>query len=164
VRGAADPDDLTLPLYSATALVSLRRLVRGSFRFKGRASQSEFWWGYLWWLLAYLVVIGVFIVVVVAAAVSATDNDAAGIGVAVVYLVLGSLSYVLLVPLFALGWRRLQDANLHGALVLLSLAASIWLIVIGFLPTSPEGQRFDQTSPGPPAPFPGQPPGQPRPY
>ncbi|MCL2092099.1 MAG: DUF805 domain-containing protein [Micrococcales bacterium] len=161
VRGATDPDDLMLPLYSATALVSLRRMLRGAFQFKGRASQSEFWWGYLWWFLACMALSLVF-TIIVAVAASSTD-DAAAIGVGVAYLVSILVVCALSVPALSLGWRRLQDANLHGALVFLALIpiASVWLFVIGFLPTSPAGQRFDPAPSGLPAPFP---PGQQGPY
>ena len=61
----------------------------------------------------------------------------------------------------ALNWRRLQDANIPGAWTFVSLVlyllgfvpvlgtltsfcATAWWIVVGALPTKPEGQRFDK--------------------
>jgi len=76
-------------------------------------------------------------------------------------VVSGLFGLAVLLPSLALGWRRLQDANLHGGLtfislglqvlgqipgigVLFGLAGTAWWIVVGTLSTKVEGQRFDR--------------------
>jgi uncharacterized membrane protein YhaH (DUF805 family) len=52
-----------------------------------------------------------------------------------------------LVPGFALIWRRLHDTNRSGAfyfLVLIPFVGPIILLVFVLLPPNPEGARFDQ--------------------
>ena len=182
VRGATDPTDMTLPLYSATFKVATRRFLKGYAQFRGRASQSEFWWAYLFMCLVTSVPIlvgAVFYSAAIIMGVFEADKDVpAGaitmIIIAVVFYGVGFLASLgLLVPQLAVGWRRLQDANMNGALVLISLVVGFWFLVIGFLPTKPEGQRFDPGAPQlywpapgypPPPPGYGPPPGPPPSY
>ncbi|WP_375342260.1 DUF805 domain-containing protein [Curtobacterium sp. MCSS17_008] len=51
-------------------------------------------------------------------------------------------------PTLALGWRRLHDANLPGALYLIALVVGIVGIVFGLLPSNPEGARYDRPESG----------------
>ena len=171
MRGAADPDDMTLPLYGAPFGASVKRFFAGFVRFKGRASKSEYWWAQLFQMLVVLVVVGVSIVVMVAEAVAlpaeeadrlSEDSEAmwewmVGSGPIVVsFAVFIVVALALGIGNLALGWRRLQDANVRGAWTFATVALQVvacvpfasmlrdaWWIVIGVLPTKPEGQRFD---------------------
>jgi uncharacterized membrane protein YhaH (DUF805 family) len=49
-----------------------------------------------------------------------------------------------LVPSLALGWRRLHDANLSGALWIIALFIGVAGIVFGLLPSNPQGARYDR--------------------
>jgi len=62
--------------------------------------------------------------------------------IAVVISILWGLA--VLVPSLALGWRRLHDANLSGALWIIAIFVNIVGLVFGLLPSNPEGARFDQ--------------------
>ncbi len=175
-QGATDPADMTLPLYGAPFGAGVARYFRGYVRFRGRASQSEYWWAQL-----FQVVVGVVLVVVLMVAVmpplmdlpdsqiQRLSGDQAALaewvfdtssvaGVAIVVLV---ISLALMLGNLALGWRRLQDANVHGGWTFVSLLCQAltyvpvvgafvsvgslaWWVVVGTLSTKPEGERFDR--------------------
>jgi len=145
------------PLYGASFGQAVKRFFKGYVKFSGRASRSEFWWAMLFTFLISLVVQIPFwivwsIVMVRAASASGTVDDLAmeqellglsGIMLLVIGLmVLVSLAIVL--PTYAVMWRRLQDANFHGAFMLLSFAGlGIVPLVMCALPSNPLGARFD---------------------
>ena len=81
--------------------------------------------------------------------------------VAAVFAVVVVWGLVTLLPGLALGWRRLQDANVPGGWTFVTLALQVlsyipivgslisfgglaWWIVLGTMSTKPEGQRFDR--------------------
>lgn len=167
--GTQDPNERRLPFYGAGFGVASKRFFKNYVNFRGRASKSEFWWGQLVATLILLVpmillIIGVFGFVLDMAAqesnyesgYAAPPEPSAGmmvmffIGIALTSLV----GLALLLPMLSLGWRRLQDANMHGAIFLAfyfggALIASfipfagLAALVPGFFPTKSEGQRFD---------------------
>ena len=145
------------PLYGASFGQSVKRFFKGYVKFSGRASRSEFWWAMLFtFLLALVVQIPFWVVwsmVMVRAAsatgtvsTSALDQELVGYSgfmlLVIGLMVLVSLAIVL--PTYAVMWRRLQDANFHGAFMLLSFVGlGIVPLVMCALPSSPEGVRFD---------------------
>ncbi|MCL2423195.1 MAG: DUF805 domain-containing protein [Micrococcales bacterium] len=139
---------MTLPLYSASAGVAFRRLFKGFFQFRGRASQSEYWWAVMWMVIISFSVDAVGFALLAGGVAVASENPGVGLALPIVgYAVMLLFSLTMTIAMLALGYRRLQDANMTGALTFLSLAIGIWAYVIGFFPTKPEGQRFD-TAPG----------------
>ena len=170
IRGAASPEDLTLPLYGATFPQAIKRYLRKYATFTGRASRSEYWWATLFVFLVALIPNILFITGVVIGSVSAAaqrepvvfDDIASsktyytqpGIleipGAAPLILtglvLLGLIWLATIVPNLALAWRRLHDANFPGPFYFFSLIPSVGgliLFVLFLLPSKPEGQRFD---------------------
>lgn len=168
-NGAADPSDLTRPLYGASLPQSLKRFFSSYVRFGGRASRSEFWWmalvtTVLQAIPVILLMIGLGLVLdnsggtyqssafdpSYGGAVITPENEAAAAlgstlcGIAwILILVLG---LGLLLPTIALIWRRLHDANFPGPLYFLGLIPMIGplvLLVFMFLSPNPSGRRFD---------------------
>ena len=153
------------------------RWLRKYATFRGRASRSELWWGALAHsiVVGVLTLPGTVLTILAlaranAAAASAftiADSDSstrpaapfAGIaawlesllGASEVAIAVGigaAASLLVLVPLLALWWRRLQDAGAHGALAFVALlawsfAGVVMHVVLGALPSSREGLRFD---------------------
>ncbi|SMX99480.1 Protein of unknown function (DUF805) [Brevibacterium aurantiacum] len=54
-RGAASPEDLSLPLYGASFGQAVKRFFKKYTHFSGRASRSEFWWMALFAFLVQLI-------------------------------------------------------------------------------------------------------------
>jgi uncharacterized membrane protein YhaH (DUF805 family) len=94
--------------------------------FQGRASRSEFWW---FFLFSVLVSLGMTIPLYVLMAIAAVAGDnAAGAGLAAVIAIIWSIAVViitivLLIPLLAVGARRLHD---YGQ--------SAWFLLLYFVP------------------------------
>jgi uncharacterized membrane protein YhaH (DUF805 family) len=94
--------------------------------FQGRASRSEFWW---FFLFSVLVSLGLTIPLYVLMAIAAAAGDnAAGAGLAAVIAIIWSIAVViitivLLIPLLAVGARRLHD---YGQ--------SAWFLLLYFVP------------------------------
>lgn len=90
--------------------------------FQGRASRSEFWW---FFLFSVLVSLGLTIPLYVLMAIAAAAGDnAAGAGLAAVIAIIWSIAVViitivLLIPLLAVGARRLHDYGQSAWLLLL---------------------------------------------
>ncbi|MGN7190905.1 DUF805 domain-containing protein [Curtobacterium sp. MCBA15_004] len=154
VTGAGGEPPLWAPRHGASFGQAVGRFFRKYATFSGRASRSEFWW-------AYLVVAAVPTILVTIALVyrfSTIQYDTVDFGDGQVYRspnAPGPLFFVLMalpalwwlatiVPTLALGWRRLHDANLPGALYLIAVFVGIVGIVFGLLPSNPEGARYDR--------------------
>lgn len=146
------------PLVGASFGQAVRRFFQQYVGFSGRASRSEFWWAVLFTQLVMLLPVGALMVTLVAvmpgiaaaeaAGSSARVDDAAILGAVTTLLVVSGVvviaSFALALPTYALMWRRLQDANFHGAFALLSLVGlSIVPFVMAFFPSSPLSIRFD---------------------
>lgn len=120
---------------------AVRRMYSKYAQFSGRASRSEYWWVQLFLFLVYAVVLGL------SGTIGSTaygEPNALGTVLSLLLLafVLGSL-----VPLIALGVRRLHDANFSGWLYLLGLipfVGGIIMLVLTLMPSRPEGARFDR--------------------
>ncbi|WP_405218902.1 DUF805 domain-containing protein [Agrococcus sp. Ld7] len=150
------------PLHGASFGQAVARFFRGYVHFSGRASRSEFWWAMLFTTLVsfavqipFWIVWAVFMTRVVAGA-AASSNDPASMGsmpqeiaglTGGMFLMVGLVllvSLALTLPAIAVMWRRLQDANFHGALALLSLVGvGIVPLVLCFFESNAAGLRFD---------------------
>ncbi|QCH23391.1 DUF805 domain-containing protein [Mycobacteroides salmoniphilum] len=139
--GARDPRDLALPLYGATFGQAVNRFFRSYAKFSGRASQSEYWWS----VLAYvLVLVALFALAIISANVADGDTAAGVFGIVILLVALGFA-----LPTIAVSVRRLHDANMSGWLYLLNfipLVNYVVWIVIGLLSTNPLGARYDNPS------------------
>lgn len=153
IRGAASPEDLSLPLYGASFGQAIKRFFKNYVKFSGRASRSEFWFAYLFTALGTLIPYLLLIVGVVMTSVSASADPYGSSGPSGASLALmgiggtltGLFALATVVPSIAISWRRLHDANYSGLLYLLTLTGigSIVLIVLFIMPSKPEGQRYD---------------------
>ncbi|MFW0111922.1 DUF805 domain-containing protein [Rothia sp. CCM 9416] len=138
------------------------------FRFSGRASRSEFWWVMLVWFIISLVLSIIALVAVVPTfnhlqqlqEAASTSLDAyneyrqasnelgpALAGKTLIFaLIIGVFGIVQFVTMLGLWWRRLQDANFHGAFYLLSFAGpgAIVPLIMAILLSNPAGVRFDK--------------------
>lgn len=144
------------PLYGATFPQAISRFFRKYATFSGRASRSEYWW-------AYLLVVGVHILLGILAlvlGVSTGTPSANGVYMGPGGAVAGTLSglwfLATILPLIAVGVRRLHDANYSGVtylLVLIPWIGGLILIIFLAMGSNPLGARFDvgATQPAPPA-------------
>lgn len=138
---------LWAPYYGAPIGEAAKRFFTKYAVFTGRASRSEYWW---WALISGVVSIVLNIIMTAAGAPGATV-DASGATVPGPGAVLGIILLVVwglavLVPSLALVVRRLHDVNFSGWMILIGLVPFIGglaLLVFMFLPSKPEGQRFD---------------------
>ena len=94
--------------------------------FQGRASRSEFWWFFLFTALVNLVL--VIPLYVLTAVLAVAGDSGTGAGVAAVISIIWSIAVVivavaLLIPLLAVGARRLHD---YGQ--------SAWFLLLYFVP------------------------------
>lgn len=158
-RGAASPEDLSLPLYGASFGQAVKRFFKKYTHFSGRASRSEFWWMALFAFLVQLIpmiliTVGAIMAASSAAMVDPYDPAAAqaamsGPGVIIAgigYVIGGLIALAMIIPILAITWRRLHDANFAGPFFFLSFIPGVGgliVFVLELLPSKPEGQRFD---------------------
>lgn len=146
-----DPGDVSRPLYGATFGEALRRFFKNYFTSAGRASRSEFWWVALATAIVYAVALPF-------AGIGSALSENGGSAVGLVLLIVGGGIFLIGGIVFGLGsiWltiRRLHDINASGwwylpiavigIIPLIGLVAYVALLVIGVLPSKPEGIRFD---------------------
>ncbi|UVI35701.1 DUF805 domain-containing protein [Brevibacterium spongiae] len=153
-RGAASPDDLSLPLYGATFGQAVKRFFKNYVKFSGRASRSEFWFAYLFTILVGIIPMilgfaGSMIATLSASGDSYNSTPPAGatalMATAGILLLVTFLATI--IPYIAVCWRRLHDANLAGPfyfLLLIPFFGVIIFIVLMVMEPKPEGQRFDR--------------------
>lgn len=163
--GAVDYHELNRPLYGAKLSQGIRRFFRKFADFRGRASKSEFWWGMFIFAMVRIAPYPIMIVIAVSGdqiEQGSADYDtfnAVSVFAGLIVMALFIAEIVLIVPLLAVTWRRLHDANLPGPWALLSfipLFGQIVLFVMVLMPSVPAGRRFDQPPlfyyPSPPQP------------
>lgn len=170
-RGAASAEDLTLPLYGASLMQSIKRFYKKYATFSGRASRSEYWWVALFQGVIGLIFGGAAAGVSFWAFTSRIGIEGSqrlytdgkyyyedyesftGIQLTLM-IVFGALAGLWalanLVPSIALTWRRLHDANFAGPFYFLSLTSvgSIVVLVMTILDSKVEGERFDAVPAG----------------
>ncbi|WIB69723.1 DUF805 domain-containing protein [Curtobacterium sp. MCBD17_026] len=147
---------LWAPWYGISFGKAVGRFFKKYATFSGRASRSEFWW---WYLANGIVTIVLSILYGIGFATSerstvsmssststsvqstVTEPSALFVISGILFLLWG---LAIIVPTLALGWRRLHDANLTGALWIIAIFVGIVGIVFGLLPSNPRGARFDR--------------------
>lgn len=133
---------------------AVRLWAKNLFTFRGRASQSEFWWVFGTFSLLYFVSFMVLYVLffgLTFATISTMEHNGNStevptpmIFLMVLVVVYGIVGLLGLLSMLALGWRRLQDAGFPGALWLLTFVnLGIVPIILAFFPSSPNGLRYE---------------------
>jgi len=108
---------------------AIKRFFVNYVDFRGRASRSEYWWGYLFYELAY---ISVFILSIVLAVVWSRVAAFSLIG-PVTMLLFYLLVIALAIPMLSSTVRRLHDAGYSGYYLLISLIPAGGIVLIVFL-------------------------------
>lgn len=103
---------LSTPDYSATYVRALGRFFTRWARFKGRASQAEFW-------LPALTITVVAVALTVLKDWMANHPDIATEWADALYQAMGVAGFALFIPALSLAWRRLHDSGLSGGWALL---------------------------------------------
>ncbi|MGX5681505.1 DUF805 domain-containing protein [Schumannella luteola] len=139
---------LSQPLYGASFGQAVQRFFRKYTTFSGRASLSEFWWSYLFFVAA-LFVLSLFAGPIAAFGTAPTSSGGRGLTVLglIAIVLLALVVIALLIPRVAVTVRRLHDANYSGWMLLLVLIPSIGgliVLILNILPSNPEGARFDR--------------------
>lgn len=146
-RGTGQKPPLSQPLYGAGPVTAYTRFWKKFARFKGYASLSEYWWPQLINTLICFVLFVPGIVAVIMADIEAQRTfEATGYEVepdVPALAIIGTLvSFLFLlvaaVPTLSSGWRRIQDAGMHGALIFLAFIpylGGLINIVLCILPT-----------------------------
>ena len=151
-RGAATPDDLSLPLYGAKFGQAVKRFFKNYVKFSGRASRSEFWWSYLFLVIAGFVPYILTIIGAAMASVSAsvdpynaTPSGGAVALMAIGGILLGIFALATIIPFIAIICRRLHDGNFSALFILLWLTGigGLVVLILCLMPPKPEGQRYD---------------------
>lgn len=160
-----DPANDPAPLHGATLPQALVRFFSNSFRIRGRASRSEYWW----WMLVNVVILGVLQFAIPAlfrggprsgllfgpfgsafASIElftwrAGDTEVTPL-LATVLTISGIWVLLTLIPGVTVAVRRLHDSNLSGWWALLGLIPIGQLVMLGLAVrrSRPEGARFDE--------------------
>ncbi|WP_082517684.1 DUF805 domain-containing protein [Curtobacterium sp. Leaf183] len=148
---------LWAPWYGISFPKAAARFWKKYARFDGRASRSEYWWWVLANAIVLFVIYGLLLAIVIGTGTGSASSSATGVQASTsstspliaLPVILGALwGLATIVPSLALGWRRLHDANLPGALWIIAVFVGIVGIVFALLPSNPEGQRFDEPGRG----------------
>jgi uncharacterized membrane protein YhaH (DUF805 family) len=143
---------LWAPWYGISFGGALRRFFQKYADFSGRASRSEFWWV----ILAYGIVFFVLNIIssaagglgsVMASQSGTLERTSPSVGGVIVSVIEGIVFLAIVVPLLAIYWRRLHDANLAGPFWFLNFIpflGGIAVLVMVILGSNPAGQRFDR--------------------
>jgi uncharacterized membrane protein YhaH (DUF805 family) len=134
------------PQPQATFAEAISRFWRKYVTFTGRASLSEFWRMVAFELiLALVLIVGVMMFAGAISASASGGGEVAGrIASIVVVCVLVAYRLATLIPWTALAMRRLHDANLSGAFVLLAVIGfGFVVLILCALSSNPTGARYD---------------------
>ena len=126
------------PQYGVGPGAAVRRGFAQYVQFDGRASLSEFWWWYLFYLVATLGLISI------GGLILATGGDTRGADSAAVAFFVLALVFVAAVflPSLSLASRRLHDAGFSALYLLLGLVSGLIVLVLCAFPTSPKGDQY----------------------
>lgn len=146
-RGTGQKPPLSQPLYGASPVTAYMRFWKKFARFKGYASRSEYWWPYLINnLIAFVLFMPGIVALIMSDIEAQRTSEATGYEVApdvpalaiIMTLVTFLFLLAMTVPMLSSGWRRIQDAGMHGALVFLSFVpylGGLIMVVLCILPT-----------------------------
>jgi uncharacterized membrane protein YhaH (DUF805 family) len=116
---------------------SVRTCLHKYATFDGRATRSEFWWFYLFYVLVSLVI---YVPVIVVGIIAGSEQSGIVNALWAIFMILWVIVLLALVlPLLAVGCRRLHDRGQSGWLQLLLLVpcGSIVLLVFWVLEGTP---------------------------
>jgi uncharacterized membrane protein YhaH (DUF805 family) len=145
-QGSEPP--LDWPYYGIGFGAAIKRFFAKYATFTGRASRGEYWWAYLFSMLVFLVLYGIFIagIVVASTAASSSGTDPQfGAGFYAGSSLLSLFVLATIVPNLAVTVRRLHDAGHSGWFVLLGLipaVGGIILIVLLASATNPAAEMY----------------------
>jgi uncharacterized membrane protein YhaH (DUF805 family) len=148
--GTAVP--LWAPLYGATMAQAWTRFWRKYADFSGRASRSEYWLAYLWFVIlifgSYFVFAVIFALVGgISSTVDRSGGSAAvGIGAGVFGLLWLGAYIAAMIPMIAVSVRRLHDAGYPGYYFFMGfipLVGGILLLVYLVTESRPQGAIYD---------------------
>jgi uncharacterized membrane protein YhaH (DUF805 family) len=132
------------PYYGISFPGAIARCLAKYARFDGRASRSEYWW---WTLAVYLAMIILGIGSAVIGTATAPEPNGFGAAGVLLFVLLVLLLLALIVPNIAIAVRRLHDANMSGALWLLTFipyVGSFIVLILTLMPSRHEGVRFNR--------------------
>ncbi|RPE80598.1 uncharacterized membrane protein YhaH (DUF805 family) [Curtobacterium sp. PhB137] len=144
------------PWYGISFGKAVGRFFKKYATFSGRASRSEFWW----WYLANAIV-GIVLGILYGIGIATSERSTVSMSTAtsasvqstvtspsalfvIAGILIGLWGLAIIIPTLALGWRRLHDANLPGAMWIIAIFVGIVGIVFGLLPSNPQGERYDR--------------------
>lgn len=107
-----------MAIRQVTFLDAVRLGFKNYFRFSGRAQRAEYWWFYLFTLIATAALTVIDVVLFGIENPSENFSPAADI-----------FSILVIIPTLALGWRRMHDINRSGWWSLLPILPAIWMAV-----------------------------------
>lgn len=105
---------------------SVKKCLKEYATFSGRASRSEFWWFYLFYILVHIVA------AIICSALHSSHDVQQGVSLL--------LSLLLIIPMLAVGARRLHDIGHSGwwQLLCFTIIGCLWLIYWWIRGTSTE--------------------------
>jgi len=151
--GAHGEPPLWAPWYGISFPKAFARFFKKYATFSGRASRSEYWWWYLWAVIIGFVLSIVTGILTGATGTTTTTSTPGYTGFStmssnpVVGVPFWIVGLVLLVPTLALIVRRLHDGGFSGLfalLLIIPVLGPLAVFVMMFLPSNPEGARFDR--------------------
>jgi uncharacterized membrane protein YhaH (DUF805 family) len=149
--GTAVP--LWAPLYGATMGQAWSRFWRKYADFSGRASRSEFWLAYLWFVIlifgsyfAFAILLGVVGAIGSSVNGSSGNGVAYGIGAAIIGFLWLAAYIAAMIPMISVTVRRLHDAGYAGYYYFIGfipLVGAILLLVYLATESRPQGAIYD---------------------
>lgn len=126
---------------------AVRKCLKNYAMFDGRATRSEFWWFYLFVVIVSAIGYVPFLVFTLIAA-GASDGSAGAtlfLVLAIIWVIVWIVAYLaLIVPLLAVGCRRLHDRGQTGwwQLLMLVPCGSIVLLVFWVMESTPGDNAY----------------------
>jgi uncharacterized membrane protein YhaH (DUF805 family) len=144
---------LWAPLYGATMGQAWSRFWRKYADFSGRASRSEFWLAYLWFIIlifgsyfVFAILLGVVGAIGSSVSGSSGNGVAYGIGAAIIGFLWLAAYIAAMIPMISVTVRRLHDAGYAGYYYFIGfipLVGAILLLVYLATESRPQGAIYD---------------------
>lgn len=144
--GTTNPEDLTKPLLNATFGAAVKRSWKLGFTFRGRATPSEYWWGYLGFFLVNLTICGaIFTIIPIYAAMFRRLHDTGRSGwyVLLPFLTVPLSLSTILFPQLVSTEAPLTSLLIFAAVNILVLIPSIIVLVMLIQPSRSAGDKYN---------------------